>query len=96
MIPPKEVEINPGHDLWDGQTAVEHFLGKSVSDAEAFFRNHECDYIFLEDLDAMGPRAFCYYVPGSGGTRRSPGGFALRFFGNLPVLDHLESPAEGS
>jgi hypothetical protein len=47
-------------DSLDEQSAVDHFLGKDLSQAEALFRENFIYY--QEDLMWMGPRAFCYYV----------------------------------
>jgi hypothetical protein len=56
---PTENEINVDDDL-DGRTASEHFLGKTIGDAEAMFRDNSLYY--QEDLMWMGPVAFRYYV----------------------------------
>lgn len=57
---PAESEINV-HGSLDERTAVEHFLGKSVAEAELLFRENSAYY--QEDLMWMGPRAFSYYIP---------------------------------
>ena len=64
---PKQAERLPtaeeigGAGGLDEAYAVEHFLGKSVREAEALFR--ENDLYYLDDLGWMGPKAFCFYVP---------------------------------
>jgi hypothetical protein len=56
---PKFNDINI-YDSLDERRACEHFLGKTLDDAEAMFRaNWEW---YQEDLMWMGPRAFRYYV----------------------------------
>lgn len=56
---PTLTDINV-HDSLDERSAVEHFLGKDLSQAEALFcANFLC---YQEDLMWMGPRAFCFYV----------------------------------
>jgi len=49
------------YDSLDERCACEHFLGKSLEEAEALF--HAGFEYYQEDLMWMGPRAFCYYVP---------------------------------
>ncbi|MBX3451499.1 MAG: hypothetical protein KF777_18165 [Planctomycetaceae bacterium] len=56
---PTRPEINPYDDL-DGRVACEHFLGKSLEEAEALFRDNAIHY--EEDLMWMGPAAFRYYL----------------------------------
>jgi hypothetical protein len=56
---PTEKEINVYDDL-DGRTACEHFLGKTVEDAEAMFQENSLYY--EDDLKWMGPIAFQYYA----------------------------------
>ena len=56
---PTAQDINPFDDL-DGRAACKNFLGKSLEDAEAFFRENSLHY--QEDLMWMGPTAFRYYV----------------------------------
>jgi hypothetical protein len=58
QIPTAE-EINV-YDSLDERNAVEHFLGKSISEAELLFRNHA--NFHAEDLMWMGPKAFNYYI----------------------------------
>jgi hypothetical protein len=57
-IPPAS-DINV-FDSLDERSAVDHFLGKDLSQAEALFRDNFIYY--QDDLMWMGPRAFCYYV----------------------------------
>jgi hypothetical protein len=61
MTLPTRQEINPLNDDLDGQAACEHFLGKSLDEAEAMFR--EKDLYYQEDLMWMGASAFRFYVP---------------------------------
>lgn len=58
MRPPTREEINV-YDSLDEQSAVKHFLGKSIDEAEALFREDCC---YTEDLMWMGPVAFRYYI----------------------------------
>ncbi len=55
---PTREEIDPYNDL-DGRVACEHFLGKSVDEAVALFR--ENDIYYQEDLMWMGAPAFRFY-----------------------------------
>jgi hypothetical protein len=55
---PTAKEINV-HDSLDERSACEHFLGKSLADAELLFRDNSIYY--QEDLMWMGPIAFQYY-----------------------------------
>ena len=57
---PTRQEICP-HDDLDGRVACEHFLGKSLEEAEALFR--ESPIYYQSDLMWMGPVAFRYYLP---------------------------------
>jgi len=59
MTLPSHQDINV-HDSLDERSASEHFLGKTLEQAEALFRENSLYY--QEDLMWMGPRAFCYYV----------------------------------
>ena len=59
MSLPTAKEINPYDDL-DGQYAEKHFLGKTLDEAEALFR--ESSITYQEDLMFMGPVAFRFYV----------------------------------
>jgi hypothetical protein len=56
---PTTDEINV-HDSLDERAAVEHFLGKSSSQAVEMFYDDFLTY--QEDLMWMGPRGFCFYV----------------------------------
>jgi hypothetical protein len=58
---PTATEIDPYNDPLDGQTAVRHFLGKTVDDAAAMITKGPL--LYLEDFTYMGPRAFCFYLP---------------------------------
>jgi hypothetical protein len=59
---PSEQEINPEGNSYDGQTAVDHFLGKTREQIkkELAARLH---WYFYEDFIWMGCRAFSYYFP---------------------------------
>src|SRR5262245_60363255 len=59
MQPPTREEINV-YDSLDEQSAVRHFLGKNLEEAEALFRENSLYY--TEDLVWMGPVAFRYYI----------------------------------
>ena len=59
MTVPARSDINV-YDSLDERRACEHFLGKTVEQAEALFRENSLYY--QEDLMWMGPVAFCYYV----------------------------------
>lgn len=48
------------HDSLDERSACEHFLGKSLQEAEALFRENSLYY--QEDLMFMGPSAFRFYA----------------------------------
>ncbi|MGH7956781.1 MAG: hypothetical protein ACREH8_07190 [Opitutaceae bacterium] len=67
---PTALEISPtnGLDL-DEKEAVAHFLGKSVLEAEALFRDNFVHY--SNDLHWMGPVAFGYYFPAFANYLRS-------------------------
>lgn len=56
---PTENEISVYGSL-DEQSAVRHFLGKDLEQAEAMFRDNFS--VYQEDLMWMGPKAFCFYV----------------------------------
>lgn len=58
--PPTEADLNV-HDSLDERVATEHFLGRTVEDAERMFRDDGA--LYQEDLMWMGPRAFAYYLP---------------------------------
>ena len=57
---PNAQEINPVPEDLDGRTAVRNFLGKSLDEAEALFR--ESSIAYQEDLMFMGAPAFRFYV----------------------------------
>jgi hypothetical protein len=59
MSLPTRQEINI-HDSLDEQAACQHFLGKSLEQAEALFR--ENFMVYQEDLMFMGAPAFRFYV----------------------------------
>ncbi|MEM7678737.1 MAG: hypothetical protein AAF449_22375 [Myxococcota bacterium] len=56
---PTQSDINVFGSL-NEQSAVEHFLGKDLLQAELLFKNNFLCY--QEDLMWMGPKAFCFYV----------------------------------
>ena len=56
---PTREEINV-HDSLDERTACEHFLGKTLDEAEELFQENSLYY--QEDLMWMGPIAFRFYV----------------------------------
>lgn len=56
---PTADDINVFNSL-DEITAEEHFLNKTVEEAEILFRENSAYY--QEDLMWMGPRAFSYYL----------------------------------
>jgi hypothetical protein len=58
---PAAIEINPIPEDLDGQHAVRNFLGKSLEEAEALFRESAITY--SDDLLVMGESAFRFYVP---------------------------------
>jgi len=60
MSLPTAKEINPIPENLDGAVAERHFLGKTLEEAEALFRENSLCY--QEDLMWMGPVAFRYYV----------------------------------
>jgi hypothetical protein len=57
---PTAREINPVPTDLDGKCAERHFLGKTLQQAEALFR--EASILYQEDLMFMGPIAFRFYV----------------------------------
>lgn len=59
MTIPTESDINVYNSL-DEIAASDHFLNKTVEEAEALFRDNSAFY--QEDLMWMGPRAFHYYL----------------------------------
>ena len=56
---PTEREINV-YDSLDERCASKNFLGKSLAEAEALFRDNSLCY--QEDLQWMGPVAFRFYI----------------------------------
>ncbi len=56
---PTRQDINV-HDTLDERSACEHFLGKSLQEAEALFRENSLYY--QEDMMFMGPSGFRFYV----------------------------------
>ena len=58
--PPDVKDINVYNTL-DEQSAVDSFLGLTVSEAEALFEEEDALNL-MEHLYWMGPVAFCYYV----------------------------------
>ena len=60
MALPTAQEINPIPDDLDGRHAVQNFLGKSLAEAEALFRQNSLFY--QEDLMFMGAPAFRFYA----------------------------------
>jgi hypothetical protein len=60
MALPTASDINV-FDSLDERSACEHFLGKTIEQAEAMFRDNAIRY--QEDLMWMGPAAFRYYLP---------------------------------
>lgn len=59
MTLPTRQDINV-HDSLDERAACDHFLGKTIAEAEALFRENSLKY--QEDLMFMGARAFRFYV----------------------------------
>jgi hypothetical protein len=59
MALPTREDFN-SHDSRDERSACEHFLGKSLPEAEALFRENSLYY--QEDLMFMGVSAFRFYV----------------------------------
>jgi hypothetical protein len=92
---PTAEEINPDGDPYDGALAVKHFLGKSLSDAEALFCDHQYNLQYFENLWFMGPKAFCYYVPAAIACLKSPSefGHSVGYFGAI-VSEHLKNERE--
>ena len=60
MTTPSERDINVYNSL-DEITARDHFLDKTIEEAEELFRENSA--VYQEDLMWMGPRAFHYYLP---------------------------------
>ena len=61
MSLPTEEDINPQGDSYDGAYAVKHFLGKTREEITREWAEH--GHYYEEDLNAMGDRAFCFYLP---------------------------------
>jgi hypothetical protein len=61
MSLPTEEDINPQGDSYDGASAVKHFLGKTREQITREWAEH--GHYYEEDLNAMGDRAFCFYLP---------------------------------
>lgn len=59
MTLPTRQDINV-HDSLDERSACEHFLGKTLEEAEGLFRENSLHY--QEDLMFMGATAFRFYV----------------------------------
>jgi hypothetical protein len=57
---PTAREINPVPENLDGKCAERNFLGKTLEEAEALFRENSLNY--QEDLMFMGVVAFRFYV----------------------------------
>ncbi len=70
MGTPSAAELNPIPDDLDGRSAVEHFLGKNVVEAERLFATD--GLVCQEDLQWMGPVAFVYYLPAAVAYVASP------------------------
>lgn len=68
MSLPTAADINVYNSL-DETSACEHFLNKSLDQAEALFREDSAYY--QEDLMWMGPKAFRYYLPAATNYLRS-------------------------
>ena len=66
---PTEDEINV-HNSLDEIVASEHFLNKTLEEAEALFRENSAYY--QEDLMWMGPRAFAFYLQAAINYLKSP------------------------
>ena len=75
VLPPDVKDIDLCHHLdypdLDAQVAVENFLGKTGSEAEALFEENALG--LMQDLMWMGPIAFCYYVAAAINYIKSPG-----------------------
>ena len=59
MTLPTRAEINV-YDSLDERYACDHFLGKTLEEAQALFANNAL--VYQEDLMFMGPVAFRFYV----------------------------------
>ncbi len=91
---PTAEELNPYDDL-DGRVACRHFLGKSLAEAEALFRENEIYY--QEDLMWMGSQAFCFYVQAAmNHVRREPTKPAAFLAGLTSTLEfRIETDVDG-
>ena len=69
MTLPTRHDINV-HDSLDERSACEHFLGKSLEEAEALFRENSGYY--QEDLMFMGAAGFRFYVQAAINYIQSP------------------------
>lgn len=58
---PSALEFSPVPENLDGKVAVEHYLGRSLAEAEQQIVEHPLYYI--GDFMWMGPIAFRYYLP---------------------------------
>lgn len=67
--PPTKTDINV-HDSLDEIAAKDHFLGKTVDEAELLFRENSAYY--QDDLMWMGPRAYEYYLQSVVNYLKSP------------------------
>ncbi|MEI6780487.1 MAG: hypothetical protein WCQ21_06135 [Verrucomicrobiota bacterium] len=61
MTLPTEQDINPQGDHYDGQAAVDRFLGKTREQITKEWAEH--GHYYCESLYYMGGRAFCFYFP---------------------------------
>jgi len=74
MPTPTADEINENDSL-DERWALKNFLGKTHTEAEALFGDHQDSWPYFVDLSYMGPRAFCYYVPAAIATFKTDSDF---------------------
>jgi hypothetical protein len=92
---PTSKEINPWDSL-DGETACKNFLGKTLDEAEALFR--ENSLLYQEDLLWMGPIAFRYYVAAAMRYIQSEGSLGdpdfISCFVGILELRQQQEPAE--
>lgn len=87
MLPSrKDISLTNGQNL-DERAAIEHFLGKSVTEACAMFQENPLYY--ASDLIWMGSPAFRYYFPAFNAYLRSPSA-AL----DADALNHLATLVE--
>jgi hypothetical protein len=90
---PGRQDINV-YDSLDERCACEHFLGKSLAEAEALFR--ESPIYYQGDMMWMGAAAFRYYLPAAVQFIRSEAAdsdFVAHFSGTLEF--RLEHEPEG-